>query len=222
MKIIEKYNDKLSGVYDQASKKDWKAPEEFLKIIKKHIIPKLAVLDLGVGTGQIIEPFVKKDCKVYGIDISAKMLEKVKRKYKNLNVTKLDLEKNWSRLNKHKFDIISAIGVLEFVSNLQRIVRKVRKILNPQGKFCFTIEEYIKSHKVQKFKVSEIGRTDQKGKIPFILQAKVYRYTQKEVMDILSSNRFSIISKKRFIAYHRKNSIPVSYLIFLTELRNEK
>ena len=217
MRLIEKYNDKLALVYDEATQKDWKAPKEFFRIIKKHIKTNQTVLDLGVGTGQTIEPFVKMGCKVYGIDISSKMLELAKKRYKRLNIIKLDLDRNWSMIDKHKFDLVSAIGVLEFVKNLPKVFKKVKKVLNSQGKFCFTFEEYLKDHDIQKFRISEIGRISQKEKVPLILQSKVYRHTLKEIKEMLIECGLNIIVQKGFIAYHRKGNIPVYYRIVLAE-----
>ncbi len=78
-KVIELYNDRLGDVYDKESVKGkWESPNELNKVLLRYKLVKseLTILDLETGTGQSVESFMGKDCEIYVVDISHKMLQK--------------------------------------------------------------------------------------------------------------------------------------------------
>ncbi|MDD2909962.1 MAG: class I SAM-dependent methyltransferase, partial [Candidatus Pacebacteria bacterium] len=117
MKKVEEYYNLISEKYDKATSDfNWTAPKEIESVLKKHnlIEDGLEVLDLGVGTGQNIEFLQSKNCNIYGVDISEKMLEVAKDKYPNVKIYKYDVCEGLSNLfEKDKFDLIIAGGILE-------------------------------------------------------------------------------------------------------------
>ncbi len=75
------YGDRIASVYDQFTSHSpvtrfTDATVEFLA----SIAGKRRVLELGIGTGRIALPLVAKGLKVFGIDASEKMVEKMRAK----------------------------------------------------------------------------------------------------------------------------------------------
>ncbi len=74
----ETYGDKIAGVYDE-----WfNVPEntETTVDLLKELGGSGPVLELGIGTGRIALPLVRKGVEVYGIDASEAMVEKLQSK----------------------------------------------------------------------------------------------------------------------------------------------
>lgn len=218
-KIIAEYNDKLAPVYDKVTKGEfkWLAPkkiaEKLLFFTKKGDI----VLDLGCGTGQSAKPFVKKGCKVVGIDISSEMLKIAKKKYRFLKLYKYDLENGLDRrdFGNNLFDVVIAVGILEFLKNFKKIIKEIAELTKPGGYIAFTYEVLLKNYKFQSKRVSPLGEGIIKP-IPKLLSFKVYRHTPNEIKEILNKNKIKKIYSEKFIGYLKtKNKIPIYYQMII-------
>jgi SAM-dependent methyltransferase len=77
------YGDRISEVYD-----DWYQDYDKAAV---EVLAKLAkdgcALELGIGTGRVALPLLRKGVKVHGIDASPPMLEKLRRKPGGQDVT---------------------------------------------------------------------------------------------------------------------------------------
>ena len=157
-KVIELYNDKLSDVYDKESVKGkWESPKELNKMFLRYklVKSKLTILDLGTGTGQSVKSFIGKDCEIYVVDISHKMLQITKKKYPKVKTFKYDFSRGLEGLGfrRKSFDLIIASGTLEFVNHIKRFVDGASKLLSQEGYFIFTYEVLLRNHNIQKSKV---------------------------------------------------------------------
>lgn len=225
MKIIELYNDILAEKYDEAILKgEWKASSESHKILRQTGLIKrgLRILDLGIGTGQSVKPFQNKDCKIYGVDISKKMLKVSKQKYSRLKTFKYDISKRLKGLNfKNKyFDLVIAVGVLEFIKNIKKIIKETKQLLKPGGYFIFTYELLLPNYKFQKAKVQYNAEGYIKNP-PRILKFRLYRRSKKEINKILKVVGYKIIRHFKIKSFLKGPArIPVYYGLVLVQ--NEK
>lgn len=218
-KIIEEYNDKLAPVYDKVTKGEfeWIASLKVRKKLLPFVEKEDVVLDLACGTGQSAEPFIKKGCKVIGIDISSEMLKIARKKYKFQKLYQYDLEDGFKRLRfkKNLFSGIMAVGILEFLKNLGKIIKEVAELTKPGGYVAFTYELLLKNYKIQSKRVSPLGEGLIKP-IPKLLSFKVYRHTQNEIKEILDKNKIKKIYSERFIGYFKtKEKIPIYYQMII-------
>jgi len=217
IKIIEKYNDSLSAVYDRATLGEfkWTAPAAANDIVLPYVKAGSTVLDVGIGTGQSAEELLKKGCKICGIDISQKMLEATKKKFPNFELYKAALENGLPELAGRSFDLITAIGILEFVEDIDKTIGVLTGFLKPSALLCFTFEEYLPKHKIQRWKKSEIGRGIV-DPLPELLTFLNYRHTPTEIKILLANHRLKLLKTKRFQAYLKsKEKIPIYYTIML-------
>lgn len=222
VKIIELYNNKLANQYNKATLKGkWSAPNEVNKTLSQLGLVKnnLAVLDLGVGTGQSIKIFVNKSCKIYAVDISAKMLQIVRQKYPKVKTLKYDISKRLAGLHfKHNsFDIIIAVGVLEFIKNIKRIIEETYQLLKKNGYFIFTYELLLPSHRLQRLKVqyNSEGYTEE---LSDITKFKLYRRKKEEINKFLNKVGYKTIKHFKIKAFLKGPAkIPVYYGVILTK-----
>lgn len=98
------------------------------------------VLDIGCGTGLLSLKFLDKvDCSITGIDNSKYMMAIFKDKIKKLSLAdkvtvRLEDAESLS-FKKETFDIAASAVTLHHVKNKYPVIRKIRSILKPGGKF---------------------------------------------------------------------------------------
>jgi predicted TPR repeat methyltransferase len=101
---------------------------------------KLAVLDLGCGTGLAGAAFKPLAARLDGVDLSPAMIEKARarRIYDQLEVA--DLETALSSAGPG-YDLILAADTLVYLGDLKTVFEAARARLNPDGYFLFTVEK---------------------------------------------------------------------------------
>ena len=221
-KVIELYYDKLSGVYDKESVKGkWEPPNEINKTLLQYrlVKSKLAILDLGTGTGQSVKSFIGKDCEIYVVDISHKMLQMAKQKYPTVKTFKYDLSSGLEGLGfrRKSFDLIIASGTLEFVNHIKRFVYGASKLLRPEGYFIFTYEVLLRNHNLQKSKV-QYNASGYIKNPPNNTRFKLYRIEKEVVTKTLNKAKFEIIRHYKFRAFLKgPEKFPVFYNLVLAK-----
>ena len=204
MKKIEKYYNLISSKYDKATVSfDWIVPNEIENILVKYNLIKdtLEVLDVGIGTGQTIDFLNNKNCNIYGIDISQKMLEIVKEKYPKVETYKHDISEGLNNLFKeNKFDLVIAGGILEFVKNIEEVFKDVFKLLKKDGYFVFTYEILISKDKIQNKREQYISEGySEKNNLEE--EFKLYRRSIEEMETLLIDCGLKIIEHKKIKAF---------------------
>jgi len=110
----------------------------------KALLPSLenkTVLDMGCGFGFSCVEFRKKGAaKVIGIDISEKMLAAARSQNtdENLQFLNLDIEKI-DELGM-KFDIVYSSMTMHYITDFEKVVKKVQSVLKKKGVFLFSQE----------------------------------------------------------------------------------
>ena len=74
--------------------------------------PSLRVLELGIGTGNLVERFVAAGCQVWGLDLSAAMLAQARVKLPQVHLVQADLLAAWPLAARPLFDRVVAAYVL--------------------------------------------------------------------------------------------------------------
>lgn len=216
-KLIEKYNDLLSAKYDKATQGEfrWAAPAVMERHIKPYIKRGGEVLDIGVGTGQSARIFIEHGVNITGVDISERMLEIAQSKFKFKKLIRSNVEKGLLNFFPiEKFDIIIAIGILEFIEDIKKTLIEVRQLLKRGGVIVFTYELFKPNNNYGIKKISPLGAGLEKT--PNLLGFKVYRRLPVEIDNILKEISLTIVSREKFIGYLRSQlKIPVSYELLI-------
>jgi 2-polyprenyl-3-methyl-5-hydroxy-6-metoxy-1,4-benzoquinol methylase len=88
------------------------------------------VLDIGCYTGEFLEILNKRGADVYGLELQKDAVMIANKKLPG-RVKEVDIMKyNFSR---EKYDIVSLIGVIEHVTDPNKLIKKCSKILNKNG-----------------------------------------------------------------------------------------
>ena len=220
IKTISLYNDKLASQYDKATLEGkWRASAEVNKIMSEFGLVKnnLTVLDLGVGTGQSMELFIDKNCKIYAVDISNEMLKAAKQKYKKIKTFKYDISDGLDELNfkRESFNVIIAVGVLEFIKNIKTIIKDVHQLLKPDNYFAFTYELLLPNHNFQKQRIQGNANGYIKNP-PDIINFKLYRRNKKEINEILKDTEYQVARHFKIKAFIKgPQKITVYYGVVL-------
>ena len=130
---VEKYYDQRAEEYNQDRRKGIlgkvvrKESREIIRSLDPK--PEEKILDAGCGSGFYSTIIKKMGAKPYGIDISQKMIEKLKER--GIEGSKEDLE-NFNL--QEKFDKVLCTGVLEFINNDYNAINSIKKHLKEEGK----------------------------------------------------------------------------------------
>jgi 2-polyprenyl-6-hydroxyphenyl methylase/3-demethylubiquinone-9 3-methyltransferase len=107
------------------------------------------VLDIGCGGGILAESLAREGAEVTGIDQGEKVIKIAKlhslESQLNINYEQINIE-NFIKKNKHKFDVITCLEMLEHVPDPASVIKACSQILKPDGKlFLSTINRNPKS-----------------------------------------------------------------------------
>ena len=109
------------------------------------------ILDIGFGNGYLINKLFKKyiQIKIFGIEISNDMVNKVSKKYKKY-IEKEQLKLNLEDIGKTSFENetfnkIYTINTIYFWNNIEKCFSEIKRILKPNGIFLNIIytKEYL-------------------------------------------------------------------------------
>ncbi len=92
-------------------------------------------LEIGVGTGRIALPFLERGYQFAGVDISERMMDRLRAKVggRNLPVTLVRADITQLPFEDASFDVVLGVHILHLVSDWQRAVREARRVLAPTG-----------------------------------------------------------------------------------------
>ncbi len=107
------------------------------------------VLDIGCGGGILAEAIAREGAEVTGIDQGERVIKIAKlhslESQLDIDYQQINIE-NFIKKNKHKFDVITCLEMLEHVPDPASVIKACSQILKPDGKlFLSTINRNPKS-----------------------------------------------------------------------------
>ena len=177
--------------------------QKYYEVVLKTVTPPAEVLELNCGSGIDAKYFAEKGYNILATDVSDKMLENAKSKCLGLNVEFKNIDINdLNILNNKKFDLIlSNLGGLNCIKNLNALSLKINSLLNSHGYFIavvmpsFNLWEFLlifKNNKQHAFRrmVKEDALANVGGQ-----NIKVNYYSPKTLKETFAKN-FSLIELK--------------------------
>jgi len=152
------------------------------------------LLDIGTGKGYFLEEAEKVGFDVFGLDISQYACESSQKKFKG-KIFQGELSD--SAYPENYFDVVSATDFIEHISDPQKLLREISRIIKPKG-FLFLITPDISS-----FSRKIWGRRWFQYKYEHVIY-----WEQKTLQRLLQNHDFEIVfcrsNYKRFqLGYYR-------------------
>src|ERR1700726_1981464 len=98
--------------------------------------PSQRILEVGVGTGLSL-PYFRSDARVTGIDVSAEMLAKARRRVERRELKQVEalIEMDAEKLSfaDNSYDAVLALYVASVVPNPARFAAEMRRVCIPRG-----------------------------------------------------------------------------------------
>ena len=112
-----------------------------IKKIKRYIQkdPNFTALDIGCGSGEFTSMLKDYYGTVIGMDISDKMIKIAKENYPDRNIIFKKNECTDTQLNDSSVDFIFALGLFDYVENIEKVFNEFKRILKHRGKIVITI-----------------------------------------------------------------------------------
>ncbi len=151
-------------------------------------ILEVSILDVGVGTGILIEQVLPKNksANLFGIDISPEMVKKAKRKFKGKSNVTIALGSASKLPHKdNSFEFVTCVNSFHHHADSIQSLKEMKRVLKPGGKVILSdgcLDGFFR-HTVFKIESSN-------GK-----EGKVYRYTKGQTKDLFIQAGFINISQ---------------------------
>ena len=205
---------KQDNNYDRtAAEYNWRGPEISLGLAFPYVEPGESLLDLGIGTGLSSEPFARVGLKIYGMDISERMLDICRAKGFTCGLEQHDLKVMPYPYKDDSFNHVLALSVFLSFESLEDIFREVSRIIRPNGIFCFTAED-IKPGQSHKYVIDP----DDHSREPDPAAAlTVYRHGFKYLESSLKKEGFELLKWIEFLVYQSPNrDKDIYYVVYLS------
>lgn len=148
------------------------------------------ILELGCGTGLLIDKIASDAKEIVAVDSAEKMIEKLSNKnYKNVTAIAAELSQNTMEqypVLQNKFDVILAVSVCAFLPNYQEVLSLIKSLLKPDG--IFIQLDWLKAENDEGFgfnktmireNFNDVGLTIESLEVPF------HFVEHEEKMDVL-------------------------------------
>ncbi|MFN1582051.1 class I SAM-dependent DNA methyltransferase [Vibrio rotiferianus] len=204
----------VAKMYDEVSERYQKLIEDSQYVGPRWIDGKLktlnlqqaSALDLACATGSIGE-VIKTHCPeatLHGLDISSKMVDKARETnlYQSVNVHNLD--QPFSPIFNQTFDIITALGFTEFLTNPQSLLQCIANKLNADGRCFISFQCHDPDGK-------DLPRNTYSGTVVHTA------YTESEVLEFSQNAGLEVVSLENLVGYTSGAGYVCRYL--LLELR---
>lgn len=96
-------------------------------------------LDLGCGTGLCATPLGPWTLRLTGVDVSGQMLERARALQRYERLVHTDLIEHLET-TPDRYDLVVAADVFIYVGALEAVFAGVRRVIEPGGVFCFSVE----------------------------------------------------------------------------------
>jgi phosphatidylethanolamine/phosphatidyl-N-methylethanolamine N-methyltransferase len=115
--------------------------------------PGQRILEVGVGTGLSL-PHFRRDAHVTGIDVSAEMLEKARRRVERLKLAQVEalllMDAEQTSFADDAFDAVLALYVASVVPDPARFAAEMRRVCKPGGTIVI-VNHFTSDNRVMRF-----------------------------------------------------------------------
>lgn len=129
--------DRVADIYDLTRELPAFVPNRIVErvVAATRATAETRFLEIGVGTGRIAVPFLQRGYQYTGVDISERMMDRLREKARagNLDVTLVNADVTQLPFADAAFDVVMGVHILHLVPEWQRAIREARRVLAPEG-----------------------------------------------------------------------------------------
>ena len=149
-----RYFDTVSPFYDQVTSDGtggWTPNSVAARLLAPYLRPQIRLLDVGAGTGQTVAALlaVSPAADVTALDVSEGMLDVLQGRFAGVRTFHGTLEQFAGQGRGATFDVITSVGVLEFVPDIGSFISTAAALLPAAGVLAFTYMPAIMFHQHQ-------------------------------------------------------------------------
>ena len=185
---VAKNYDLMNDLMSLGSHRLWK--RELIDIMNIQITDN--IIDVGSGTGDLVNLIIKKDLKndVYSVDLNKEMLKYGKMRFKSKKIKFVNANAENLPFNDNYFDKYIISFCLRNVTDIKKALEEALRVLKPGGTFyclefskpeSFVIEALYKNYK--KYIIPLIGEKITKNR-------KAYEYLEESIDQFLCKKNY--------------------------------
>jgi SAM-dependent methyltransferase len=130
--------DRVADIYDETRSLPDVVVDRVVDCVVEatHAGPETRFLELGIGSGRIALPFVRRGFSYTGIDISRKMMDRLRQKAQQAaNLRLIEGDVTDLPFPNDSFDVVLSVHLLHLVPNWRAALAEARRVLAPDGFF---------------------------------------------------------------------------------------
>ncbi len=177
--------------YDRKAEEcNWRGPEVAFGLAYAFVRPGQSVLDIGIGTGLGSFLFHQAGLRVYGMDVSAQMLDACKQKQFAADLRQHDLMVRPYPYETASLDHAVCMGVLHFFGDLRPVFQEVARIVRDGGVFVFIVEDRAPGEEAEYVLGPEYTGSDS--------SVTMYRHDAEDIGALLDNHEFALMRHLEF------------------------
>jgi ubiquinone/menaquinone biosynthesis C-methylase UbiE len=133
--------DRAADFYDETRGFAPGAEERAIELIRRAgaMTSKTTVIEIGIGTGRIALPLVKHVSAVFGVDISAKMMNRLLQKRKTEAVFPVRADARLLPYPTDQFGAAVISHVLHLIPDPSTVIDELARVLKPDGRLVHCV-----------------------------------------------------------------------------------
>ena len=127
--------DRAAGYYDETRRLPEKISEQIAASAASLLPPGARVLEIGIGTGRISIPLMRRGLRVSGVDLSILMMKRLLEKLPEKATRPGLIQADAARLPLCPacFDAVFAVHVFHLIAGWQQAAAEIQRVLHPGG-----------------------------------------------------------------------------------------
>ena len=213
-----RYFDAVAPFYDAVTSdgaEGWTPNLVLAEVLATRLKPGMTALDVGAGTGQTVQVLLGtlSPSDVTAIDVSEGMLDVLRGRMPDVRTFEGTIEAFAATAQARPFNLVTAVGALEFVDDLASFFAASGRLLAPDGLLAFTYVPSIHFHKLLDPAAagSERGAGQRDSRFPF-------KREPGEVARLVAMAGLEMDRDIELVAY-REGSEPIIYHLVLARRR---
>jgi malonyl-CoA O-methyltransferase len=202
--IVRKAFSTRADYYDSLAVVQKRVTDRFVELLTEVTAPPEAMLDIGAGTGRLLESLHNKfpDTELVGVDLAFGMTSHAKKRF--LESSKVSLvcgDAECLPFREGSFDLVVSTSTYQWIDPLETAFAEVFRVLKPNSRFSFALfgeKTLFELRESYQSAISNAGRA---------MPDRTHRFLSRQgVLDVLTAAGFNtvIVESEIEVEIHRE------------------